>query len=192
MSEKIERVLEACEQTIRSLIATAAQAGDYSSVDRGREVAIQIHGLRQKESGGSCSVPRTAAPRVTSSPDTSKSKRKRTAKVSGYPRFEVRENSLIRYGWSKKEKREYSHKVPKEAFDHILEVMSELGATDPGPHMAEAIIERANGGVDEPIPNYQVYAILGFLKNEDNIEQRGREGYLVPSDFRKKAHASWK
>ena len=58
--------------------------------------------------------------------------------------------------------------------------MAKIGSGNKGPHTAEAIIEQVNEGSDDPIPNYQVYAVLGSLKAANAIEQQGREGYLIP------------
>jgi hypothetical protein len=41
------------------------------------------------------------------------------------------------------------------------------------------------------VPNYQVYAVLGFLKAGNAIEQQGREGYLIPESFETRAQECW-
>jgi len=69
--------------------------------------------------------------------------------------------------------------------------MTKIGFANKGPHTAEAIIEQANEGSDDPIPNYQVYAVLGFLKAKNVIEQQGREGYLVSDGFESRAQQCW-
>ncbi|MCP4667769.1 MAG: hypothetical protein GY849_15545 [Deltaproteobacteria bacterium] len=189
-SAKIEAALGECERAIRDIIATAAQAGDYETVDLGREVALEVSTLRSNSSGVILQNQMSPAPTVPKPPN--KAKRKRSPKSSKYPRFEVSGNNLIRYGWSKKEKDEYSHKVSKEVFDHILHAISQIGAINRGPHTAESIIDHANKEADELIPNYQVYAILGFLKAKNTIEQQGREGYLIPADFAQQIEGHWR
>jgi hypothetical protein len=186
--EEIKKTLAKCEREIREVIASAAQAGDYETVDRGRKVALQISALLSNsepiQNERSAEAPR----RVSNKSRTKGAKHQR---ASEYPRFEISGLNLIRFGWSKKAKREYHHKVPKTAYLQVLHTISSLGNTNQGPLTAESILEKANEESEDPIPNYQVYAVLGFLKGAQAIEQQGREGYIIPADFSDRSSNCW-
>jgi hypothetical protein len=189
-SAKIDALLENCEAAVRDVIAAAAQHGDYDTVGRGREVALRLCALRSDQNGIAQDQHRWHTSYFARAPSSS-SKSPRGSRSPGYPRFELLDDNLFRYGWSKREKREYSHKVPRSVFDRVVAAMNKIRSTSKGPYSAEAIIERINDGADEPVPNYQVYAVLGFLKAGNAIEQRGREGYLIPGTFEAKAQECW-
>jgi hypothetical protein len=185
-SAKIDEILQGCETAVRDIIVAAAQDGDYDTVGRGREVALRVsalrsgHGGNERQQQAQIAVPLSGPARGF-----------RGSRSVGYPRFELINNNLLRYGWSKREKREYSHKAPKSAFDRVVIAMTKIGSANKRPQTAEAIIEQANAGSDDPVPNYQVYAVLGFLKAKNVIEQQGREGYLVSDGFESKAQQCW-
>jgi hypothetical protein len=187
---KIDEILHSCEAAVRDVISAAARDGDYDTVGRGREVALRVRALRSGQ-GGTVHQQQRWHPFQIAGPSSGPAKGARGSRSLEYPRFELIDNNLFRYGWSKREKREYSHKVPKSVFERIVIAMSKIRSFNKGPHTAEAIIEQANEGADEPVPNYQVYAVLGFLKAENAIEQQGREGYLIPDSFDARAQESW-
>jgi hypothetical protein len=187
-SAKIDEILQSCETAVRDIIAAAAQDGDYDTVGRGREVALRVSALRLGRGGNERQQHRSSQ---TAVPSSGAATGFRGSRIPEYPRFELIDNSLYRYGWSKREKREYNHKAQKSAFDRVVTAMSKIGSANKGPQTAEVIIEQANEGSDDPIPNYQVYAVLGFLKAKKVIEQQGREGYLVSDDFESRAQQCW-
>ena len=189
-SAKIDELLENCETAVRNVIAAAAQDGDYETVGRGREVALRLSALRSNHGGIAQEQQRWHTSQIARSL-WGAAKPPRGSRSPGYPRFELIDDNLFRYGWSKREKREYNHKVPKSMFERVVSAMTEIGAASKGPHTAEAIIEQANEGADEPVPNYQVYAVLGFLKAANAIEQQGREGYLISDGFKASAEECW-
>lgn len=189
-SAKIDGLLQNCESAVRDVIAAAARDGDYDAVGRGREVALRLVALRSGP-GATANDQHKWQMFHSARPSSSSPKIPRGSRSQGYPRFELVDDNLFRYGWSKREKREYSHKVPKSVFAKVVAAMDKIRFTNKGPHSAEAIIERVNDGADEPVPNYQVYAVLGFLKAGNAIEQQGREGYLIPDGFAATAEESW-
>jgi len=124
----------------------------------------------------------------------SRTKKKVATKRQGrgkYPKYEVKNDTLVRIGWSKKEKREYTHKVSQRVFYETVEVMGRLAQGGAGPFMAEKIIEQANNAKSETIPSYQVYVVLGLLRQTNCIKQVGREGYDIPPKLMEKAEGKW-
>ena len=57
--------------------------------------------------------------------------------------------------------------------------------------MAEEIIEKVNK-MENDIPSYQIYVVIGMLKKMSCIKQVGREGYQIPTDFADKSKNVWK
>lgn len=185
LNEEIELALESCETKVQRVIVKAAEGGTYEMVDRAREIAEKISEIRRdsgsleseedEQASGNVDVPAVRG--------RLRRRRKKPKQRPKYPRFETSEKALLRYGWSKKDKAEYNHKVPKEVVEDVLKVMKTLAAGGSGPFMAETIIAAANDGRNEPIPNYQVYAVLSFLRSREDIEQQGRDGYLIEKRF---------
>lgn len=188
IEEKINKTLEKCERSIRELISTAAQEGDYEGVERATDIAVNLRNLKQQKNG--IGNTNTKASETISKPKSQSSAKSR--KKTDYPYFQVKQDTLIRFGWSKKEKREYSHKIPKSAFDGVIEAISKISKRGKEPYTAESIIELANQHPDQDIPSYQAYVVIGFLKEVGLLEQVGREGYIPSVDFENKAVEAWK
>jgi hypothetical protein len=116
----------------------------------------------------------------------------RRSKPEGLPRIEIRKGSLLRIGWSRKQKREYEHKVPRVSFDTIVNTMSALAREGSGPFTAEAIIEKISATTEDSMPAYQVYVVLAALREWNIISQVGREGYNIPPDISERANQVWR
>ena len=187
---KMLDILVKAESELREVIAEAARAGDYRAVDLGRAVAVGVRELceRIEGRGGRC------AKAGGDEAEKAEGKRQRRThkgnKPQGLPRFDVRSGSLVKIGWSKKRRCEYSHKVPKVAFDAIVAAMAGLAKGGNGPFTAEIIIDKVNN-TEEIIPAYQVYVVLAAFRAWNVISQIGREGYKIPSDVGEKAQSVW-
>ena len=191
--EKIRSILVSTEESVRKVIVKAAENGDYRGVDIARAIAVKIHELQVQleESSASLTVAKEKVTKIGKSPRRTKKSKRRKGQKSGYPKFEVRNGTLIRIGWSKKQKREYTHKVPRIVFDVTVKAMERLAKSGAGPFMAEEIIERVNELSSEAIPSYQVYVVIGLLRMCGCIKQVGREGYGIPVDVAKPAKDIW-
>ena len=188
-TKKIESILTKTEADLRQVIAEAAQAGDYRTVDVGRTAAVGVHNLKtqiSKTSGKVSEKHKTSTVRTKSKTASRKSVKRK------YPKFAVKNDTLIRIGWSKKEHREYTHKTPRAAFDGTVKVMAALAQNGAGPFTAEEIIEQVNHMESETIPSYQVYVVIGMLRKRGCIKQIGREGYNISTDITVKAKNEWK
>jgi hypothetical protein len=187
----ILEILKKAEEELREAIAEAARAGDYRAVDLGRSVAVGVQELCEKVSG------KRQASEKSTEEDTETEERKRHRKIGkrnkpeGLPRIEIRKGSLFRIGWSRKQKREYEHKVPRVSFDTIVNTMSALAREGKGPFMAEAVLEKISATKEDMIPAYQVYVVLAALREWKLITQVGREGYNIPPDVAEKAQNMW-
>ncbi|MHC4571679.1 MAG: hypothetical protein ACYS0C_06350 [Planctomycetota bacterium] len=191
MKERIEEItglLGRTEAELREMIADAAKAGDYRTVDLAKTAAVGIQSLQTRitNPGG-----KVQAKAVSSGGKPKGKSASRRGGKARYPRFDVKKNSLIRIGWSKKERREYTHKAPKAVYDQTVRAMADLARSAAGPFMAEQIIEHLNQMGSETIPSYQVYVVIGLLRRANCIKQRGREGYDVPTDIAPRAEREW-
>jgi hypothetical protein len=188
---KILDILRKAEEDLREAIAEAARAGEYRDVDIGRTVAVNIKELCERISGNGI---KSSKPLEAKEEPASRKKQKkvsRRSKPEGLPKIEIRKGSLFRIGWSRKQKQEYEHKVPRTAFDTIVNTMSALARERSGPFMAEVIIDKINATTEDSMPAYQVYVVLAALREWNIISQVGREGYNISPEVAEKARATW-
>jgi len=68
--------------------------------------------------------------------------------------------------------------------------MAQISTTGPDPFTAEQIIERVNDS-DNSFPGYQVYVVIGLLREHGCIEQVGRDGYMIPENLSRGASHVW-
>lgn len=188
----VQKILVEADHRLRQAIADAATAGDLDGVDLARNAAGR---LRQMINGIDATE-KTVVNLSTSSPKESTSVgkaqiRKRSKRKSKYPQYQVRGNYLCRIGWSKKEQKEYEHKVAKEVFDVTLGAMDTLSHDHSGPITADQIIGKVNKLSSETIPNYQIYVVIGLLRDNDDITQVGRQGYDIPHKLREISATRW-
>jgi len=188
LTEKIEAVLTKAENELQEVIVEAAKEGDYRGVDAGRAAAVEICNLKARI------LKPSSKGELKSESNVSRAKKKVATKRHSrgkFPKYEIKNGTLVRIGWSKKEKREYTHKVPKRLFYETVEVMGRLAQGGTGPFMAEKIIEQVNNAESETIPSYQIYVVIGFLRKLNCIKQIGREGYDIPTDISMRAKKEW-
>lgn len=185
---KIIEILNKTESDIQEVIIEAAQGGDYRSVDMARAAAVNIKNLRTQISNPASKAeirPAKSGTRIEKKASTKKRKK------SDYPKFKVKNETLIRIGWSRKQRREYTHKAPRFVFEQTVKAMTALSQSGAGPFLAENILEQANSNESEAIPSYQIYVVIGLLKQTNCIKQVGRDGYIIPQDLVKKAEEKW-
>jgi hypothetical protein len=114
--------------------------------------------------------------------------RKRAPKT--YPKFYVEHGVLYKVGWSKKEKQEYVHKIPRDAFEITVRAIAELARNDKKPFTSEEVGQTLDGQ-GHSVPIYQVYLTLALLRERDVIERKGRDGYRANSDVLRRALQLW-
>lgn len=186
-------LLQACEQELRRLLAEAAAEGDYASVQRIADWAKALAALgaearegevsSQPSSYGSSNGAGVHPPAMTSSraSDAAPVTGRRVRSQDAYPKFFRRGDELVKVGWSKKERKEYSHRAPRKAVDAVAAAVKQVGARGKL-FNGDALIPLKDPSDGAPLPDYQVYVALAWLTNMGVLEQRGRRaGYaLVP------------
>ncbi len=197
--------MKQCEASLRALVAEAAQAGDYEAVLSVTSLASEVRRLgelaprrgpatisnekRLIAGGTSTEDLRRPAARPAPSKRTRRAVRDGSA---GYPRFCRKGRELLKVGWSKSSRSEYEHRVPKEAVDRVVTTLAEAAAQEDLVRVDERLkaLERREG---EPIPTYQVYVALAWLRNEGLIRQHGRRGYSLgePQHIAREVERRW-
>jgi len=188
---KVLEILKRTEGELREAMAEAARAGEYRDVDICRSVAVNIKELCERISGNGIKSSRSAEEKEGRISRKEQKKISRRGKPEGLPKIEIRKGSLYRIGWSRKQKEEYEHKVPRTTFDSIVGAMAGVAKEGSGPFMAEAVIEKINATTEDSMPAYQVYVVLAALREWNLISQLGREGYNIPPDISEKAQNMW-
>lgn len=200
IQRKIGSVLDHAESSLNDLVESALRQKRYDDITRLVEALAHLEKVRQAldlpqskrnpvDQGLQASNPelrgtnekKSSLPLTKLQTDASRSQRQKTEKHAAmYPMFLKDENRLIKVGWSKKRKAEYTHRVPTEA---ILALAEHLERNI----VAQSLFEIENlfpilTDSGEEIPGYQVYVIMAWLRTTGIIEKRGRDGYIIQNN----------
>lgn len=185
--EKAQRILRSAEEGLLSLIADSAVKRNYPVVGSLNDIARTL---------GQLAVQLGESPRQC--PAAVRETRTRTSKPapvrrSEYPKYFRQDGALVKVGWSKKAKDEYTHRVSKEVFDAVADTVRLLGCTQQTQFDAQQIAERTGALLGGVVPMYQVYVTLAFLRANGIIHKVGREGYRAtdPESVAARASGAW-
>ena len=182
--------LGVCERSLQELIGSAAAAPDYGAIMELTAMAKAVADIASSVTGdGSAAAPHPAGLPAAAEPVRAGARKK----AGNYPKFLRRGDDLIKIGWSKKGKKVYQHKAHRGVIDVVVAALVKVGQggkifiTD----KLMAAIEPSEGS---PVPEYQVYVALAWLKHTGLIDQHGRQGYSVPraATLRQAVDAAWK
>jgi hypothetical protein len=102
-----------------------------------------------------------------------------TAKRESYPQYFRDGDRLVKVAWSKRERRPYEHRAPREVVQRLVEriLARYKHVSDSKPFESAQVmpLSAANG---EEYPSYQAYLALGWLRHVGIVAKKGREGYL--------------
>jgi len=172
-------LLDQCERGLRKLVAQAADEGDYPTVQRIAGVAKAVAALAAEGRA----LPPAAAP---SSPPVTLSPchpvipvRRPPADV--YPQFFRRGDELVKVGWSKKDRKKYSHRAPRRAIGAVAAAVRRISANGQL-FTGDKLLPLHDAADGSPVADYQAYVALAWLKHLGIVKQHGRKsGYsLVP------------
>jgi hypothetical protein len=185
-------VLAECEKNLRRLVAEAVTEGDYTSVVRITDLAKAIAALgaegrddRARVADSSSEFAKTAAAATHGAMPGANGRSGRGRRGRGsdeYPKFFRRGDELLKVGWSKKDRKEYNHRAPRQAIDAVAVAVRLAGAKGKL-FNGDALLPLKDPSSGAAVPDYQAYVALAWLKHLGVVEQRGRRaGYtLVPS-----------
>lgn len=174
---KAVKVLAKCEADLRTLVASAADSGDYDAVLRITAWAKQIAVM--------------SGDRPVSAPEKrSVAEGKATRPI--YPRFVRRGDQLVKIGWSKREKSEYEHKAPRKAALVLAKAAAEAGK-DGRIFQINALLPLSDPKDGTEIPDYQVYLVIAWWRSAGLLDQHGRQGYSIPntSQLHQAVESAW-
>lgn len=193
--------LQECESRLRGLLAEAAAAGHYEAVLQLTEWARGVAALEtvrppaigagknsnptgHHEDDGrdhvssSARTPEKKSTRRRKKKGVRQTQRKRKAIAAAYPKFARFNDELVKIGWSKKAKKEYQHRAPRRVVDCLVDRLMELAAPDEL-FSTEELFPLCDKDGDSEIPSYQAYLCLAWLREQNLIEQVGRQGYRL-------------
>jgi hypothetical protein len=177
-------LLRQAESSLRQLIEAALRDQRYGDVAEMAALADGLSRLVDPASTRHAPEDRLASTPVASRPQTaastpkrSKSTRKASTKRTGYPRFVREGDRLVKIGWSKKNKSEYEHRVPRSAVDAFLGKLT--SAVKPGRVFEVESLLPVTDQAGEEVPAYQVYVTLAWLREIGVIAKKGRDGYVI-------------
>jgi hypothetical protein len=187
------RLLGDCEKNLRKLVAEAVAEGDYSSVLCITDLAKAVAALAAegRATDAPAAAPAAAPPSGTAKGGSDKREARRSPLTGGrtsrqprddYPKFFRRGDELVKVGWSKKDRKEYNHRAPRQAVDAVAVAVRQVGAKGKL-FNGDALLPLKDPSNGAAVPDYQAYVALAWLKHLGVVEQRGRRaGYtLVPS-----------
>ena len=188
--------ISVAEKRVLGFLSEAASDGDYELIDFARRAATGLHYLRLELTPRAVNdaaikpdahAVRHADPIIES---TKSGTQKKKMEPGSYPLFEVRDNSLVKTGWSKKQGTTYEQRVPRRTFDTVLSALEEVAKRGSSPVATDSILEIVNAS-DNPPPSYQTYSVIAFLRSEGVIRQVTRGEYTVPGNIGVNARAAW-
>ena len=184
-------IVERAEREVLSILAEEAKVASYEGIEFARLVALRLRDLRtdlaadgsRRVEGGKGGV----AANVTKRTSPKKSTKK---KEGPYPKFQILDGTLVKVGWSKKEKAEYHQRIPEAAFNRVASALAELSGVGNGSRPSDDILATIDMG-GEAVPSYQTYAVLRFLRDRHVIRMASRGEYVIPADVAEKARTAF-
>jgi hypothetical protein len=122
-----------------------------------------------------------SAAAATSAPPAARGRKTRQAagKPAKYPRFRRDGDRLVKIGWSKKDRRTYEHRAPR---DIVMAVVRQLASsTTPGKVFTIEPLLPFRDDHGQDIPAYQPYLVLKWLQHIDAVRKKGKDGYIIPA-----------
>lgn len=195
-----QNVIRDAEAALRDLISKALSEQRYGDVKQIADLADRVSQLLSSNGihlsvaaapsraietsateGGAIARPPPAESRKIGAPPkrhkAAAKTNRRTRAMSGYPKFVRDEDRLVKIGWSKKNSREYEHRVPREA---VLAFLHHLdGNVDEAKVFDIEGLLPVQDDAGEDIPGYQIYVVIAWLREAGVIEKKGRDGYVI-------------
>ena len=184
--DKANKTLTSAESSVRTLVADAANVGDYDEALKLTNLAKAIANLAKSvasgEESGASAMPKlkaTETPRGQHPNGTAKPRSSKKSTRICYPRFIQSNGDLVKVGWSKSASREYQHKAPREVLSAVAEAIKAQRMDDGVLRPPQEFLPLTNAK-GEQIPDYQSYLCIAWLRDIGIVERQGRHGYSVP------------
>lgn len=190
VTKQLESILARAEAEVLELVAEAAAAGDYSSLDAARDTAGRLYALKKgmvpdsppQEKRAKSPDVRSPVARTNRVSGNKGKARSKAGKPAGYPKYTIADGCLYKVAWSKKKKSEYSHRLPLKSASRFLDLIEELA--DSGEPVITEHCLQAVSALADPLPVYQFYIVLGLLKDLEVVHPAGRDGFSLDANWR--------
>jgi hypothetical protein len=183
----VTEILNEAEASLLKVLAEAAVAGEYEAIDRAR---LAAEGVRRAAVRVSDDRRSTLSPAPLGGRPSVVSRSRKSPKKQGYPMFSISDGALLKTGWSKKSKKEYAQRVPKESFDRVVDALKEAAQRSDGPVSSDLLFSILATAQPE-LPSYQAYSALGFLQARSVIRKVGRGEYALPQGVEAACLQAW-
>lgn len=175
------KILRDAEAALRELIQSALEKQQYSDIAKVAQIADAVSKILSMED--LTKWPEPVATSVKSSQPRLVRKRERPKPKSAsaiqkeYPKFIRDGERLVKVGWSKKNRKEYEHRVPFAAVMCFARYLVESIAPDTLFQIDDflPVIDSEK----QEIPSYQIYVTLAWLISMGAVEKKGRDGYFI-------------
>ena len=174
-------VLLKAEEDIQMVLRQALSEQCYGDVAQIAALAENFKSLLQSEHAEDNQRNRVQPNQRNASSRRGRTHRKpviyRASRVKeSYPKFERDGEKLVKIGWSKKEKKIYEHRAPKEAVICFHKQLTNKKDPNTTFTMDEILpVPDTNGG---EVPSYQAYLALAWLRDCGLVRRKGRDGYI--------------
>lgn len=171
-------LIEQTERDLRSLMERALGDQRYADVASVAPLAEAIANLLRAGLEVPAIVPTARQGLPDHSLSTSPKSRDtgKAARGDKYPYFKKDGEKLVKVGWSKKDRREYEHRAPREAIFRMAAALKEAVPGGSVFSMETMLPLRGDDGND--LPSYQAYLALAWFRSIGIVEARGKEGYV--------------
>jgi hypothetical protein len=184
--QNARKVLHEAEEALRKLIEAALAEQRYKEVGEVAELADSVARLMRgvgiegaRKTPGAEPTAHSLMAEVPSAPPairTPKPQRKASA-GSQSPTGGRDGNRLVKVGWSKKNKKEYEHRVPRDVVSTFVRHLADH-AKDGQVFAVEDLMPVVDPAGEE-VPAYQIYVTLAWLRDSGVLEKKGRDGYVL-------------
>lgn len=195
-SKAAKEILKRAEAELRTLIQNALVEGRYGDVASIASLADRLANLAAHDDSLEVSGHGIAGSTLgSSSQDEPLPLSRPASKLSirairrNFPRFEREADRLVKIAWSKRERKEYEHKAPRETVGLLIDrIKGRKGAG--ARFVAPDIFPMTNPKTKREIPSYQAYLALAWLCHEGLIVKHGRNGYSLKPTAATTEHVS--
>lgn len=181
--ESARALLHDLELRLRELIAEATASRQYEQVSQIAMLTNQVGALVSSSGVASdtdrAAKGRTADAMADTSPERLRSSAKKVpSRAADYPHFYRQGDALVKVGWARSTKSEYSHRVSKAGIDALVAYLSSRRSHQ-SPISVDTMVNALKSGGRASILGYQVYVAVAWLKAEGWLVANGRHGYTL-------------
>lgn len=163
-------------------MAESLAQGRYNEVAGTARIADAIARLLEREDGdggaGEHSDTSEAHANRESNCTGSPTNPQRRSHARDFPRFERDGGKLVKIGWSKRDRAEYTHRAPRRVVQILIDAIKK-NKGEGALFEAADVLPVKDPNTRQELPSYQSYLALAWLRHEGVIIKQGREGYVL-------------